>query len=257
MINIDKESLQKIFCINGYPNNSIYKTDDIYDVLKDHPYKDMQPRHFAGIGSKSREKEELFRTLAKRFKDYFINNNVKTQEQFNEWHEEQCTFLNSGFEKMNSIWKDIMTRGKAQKLINITFKHLYFFKDADEDLFKFCHIPIDSFILNWANIREYGPWSKMDSEKYNAVQNIIRDRIKNEVKFENCSPFLAEFYIWEEAKLDSSEYSELKISSSDTDRWKLLLKDEHIRNRFKELWLEKDIKKLISDLSDIEAILNE
>lgn len=76
-----------------------------------------------------------------------------SQDKFDEWHKKTCKWVVSFLEKYY-IEKDC-TIGKAQKLVNMSFKNLYALccaKGIEEDYndyFKFCHLPLDSFILEW------------------------------------------------------------------------------------------------------------
>ena len=170
----------------------------------------------------SQMKEELFENLARRVASYMENGAVN----FDEWHHELCVYFIKEFAKiLERAGKNPndATYGKAQKIINMTFKYLYCFDDAEEysERFKSCHMALDSYILNWVNDwfldqfnegkqrkdklsksgkRQLPKWSglkykaeKGDVPQYLEIQNAITERVQEE--FGN-SPIEAEFVIW-------------------------------------------------------------
>ena len=173
-------------------------------------YRDMQPRTFkknmpnARIDALAR-KSVLF-GLAKKFVEYFKGVFFSSQEQFDEWHEEICySFVDEFNTKVMrpSGYKDI-EYGKAQKIVNITFKFLYLFCDIEEgepSHFKFCHFAIDSINLKWYKKHidakcSVGNWSDMTYSEYIDIQIRIRNYISKNMT--DKTPFEAEFEIWSE-----------------------------------------------------------
>ena len=67
-------------------------------------------------------------------------------ERFDEIHKKTCVNL---IEKCKG--RTNMTYGQAQKIINMAFKYLYCCEhdSAMEERFKACHMPLDSFSLEW------------------------------------------------------------------------------------------------------------
>ena len=67
-------------------------------------------------------------------------------ESFDEIHKKICVNLIEKCEERIS-----MTYGQAQKIINMAFKYLYCCRhdSAMEERFKACHMPLDSFSLEW------------------------------------------------------------------------------------------------------------
>jgi len=82
--------------------------------------------------------------LNEQFIDYF-SSDEKDEMKFDEWHHEVCRGV---LEKLKRIYIDIHY-GKAQKIVNMTFKYLYCIESIDEKYFIHCHIPLDSIILHW------------------------------------------------------------------------------------------------------------
>ena len=103
--------------------------------------------------------------------------------------------------------------GKAQKIVNMTYKYLLLFDDAlddgNEDVFKSCHMAIDSFILTHYKKIEINKeekkkisnkaWSNMDKDNYYDLQ-------KNIGNYVNDKPLIfAEFDWWRDEQIKKSE----------------------------------------------------
>ena len=102
---------------------------------------------------------------------------IKSQTEFNIWHKEQCEGL------MKAMGTDSFkgTYGRAQKIINMTFKYLYccnYSQEIIQQRFQYCHMPLDSFTLEWFK-REF---KKNDSKiewpnNWNKKQQFTADKI--------------------------------------------------------------------------------
>ena len=66
------------------------------------------------------------------------------QKNFDMMHHELCEKMIKAFSK-----EIMITYGQAQKIINMAFKYLYCFQSIDRKYFKNCHMPLDSFTLEW------------------------------------------------------------------------------------------------------------
>ena len=131
------------------------------------------------------------RSFIKESINKIIKSNITTQEQFDKLHQEVCENLIEKFEDQ------YFTIGQAQKWINMTFKYLHLLEYKDiTNIYEFCHIPIDSYMLNITNYQMSKPWSKLnDYDEYLQYQEWFRDKYKNDI------PLDVEFYLWlEEAK---------------------------------------------------------
>jgi len=98
---------------------------------------------------------------------------------------------------IRSFENQLFTVGQAQKWINMTFKYLHLLDyEKVNGVYEYCHIPIDSYMLNATNYHMSKPWSKLDDyEEYLNYQEWFRETYKDEI------PLDAEFYLWlEEAK---------------------------------------------------------
>lgn len=138
------------------------------------------------------------------------NKNNATQDAFDAWHKEMCEeFLAVIGPKYQSGLK----YGKAQKIVNMTFKNAYCLQhngikeDKFEKYFEHCHMPLDSITLEWFKrtqtwlkdycknghskgscdfLCKYLPesWSNMKSDDsgnrygYETIQKKIRDYLK-------------------------------------------------------------------------------
>lgn len=203
VMSFERSALCKVFCVN-HSDKTISSDKDIFDIVNGPAYRDMQPRHFTGIGAKRKEREDVFRDLSDKICEYF-KEEVKDEKGFDEWHNKTCKELMKSFTEKTGIE---MHYGKAQKLVNMTFKHLYCFGDADKykEKFEHCHMPLDSYILKWGanakniELEKYKNWSYLDENEYKEIQRKFRKGLAKNKRFEGVAPFFAEFYIWEEAK---------------------------------------------------------
>ena len=152
------------------------------------------------------------------FSQYFIDyfNCAKapqSQKDFNEWHHKTCqSFLETIGEDYENL-----RYGKAQKIVNMMFKHLYCLNGAEEydkqGYFKYCHLTLDSFTLEWfrRNVVKKGKvgiWSNLCyDESENEYENYTYYISKIETYFNSNSiengltPFQFEFYMWPDMQL--------------------------------------------------------
>ena len=209
---------------------SIIDKDDVVLAVKK-AYLDMSPRTLKNKGNTKIDldflgKLDIFEKLSKMFVDYFIKEQITTQESFDAWHHNMCLFFKERYNKLlEKANKKPILYGKAQKIVNMTFKYLYCYDDAKKysNKFNFCHMALDSYILDWvyeifskgceqgSKITKYGKnslpyWSNLEYEKtgnipqYKEIQVLIRNKIKNDAEYKDLTPFLAEFKIWHKQK---------------------------------------------------------
>lgn len=181
--------------------------DKLLKIISGPAYRDMTPRQFKGIGAYFKEKQEIFDWLCNKFIDYF-SNSVMEEPLFDEWHSKTCQEICNKFKELCKV---DLKYGKAQKLVNITFKHLYRFADAEKysGYFTNCHMPLDSYLLSWYNsvaeVKVKSKWSFMEYDEYIKTQNNIRKYLKSDSNItyrnesdEPLTALVAEFYIWNE-----------------------------------------------------------
>ena len=166
--------------------------EDVIELAMTKAYRDLMRtiRSFASNMNNNRIKTNA-RTCIKEYINKIINANITSQKQFDQIHQEACEMLIEKFEDQ------YFTIGQAQKWINMTFKYLHLLEcEALENIYEYCHIPIDSYMLNITNYQMSKPWSKLnDYDEYLKYQDWFRNKYKDQI------PLDAEFYLWlEEAK---------------------------------------------------------
>ena len=109
-------------------------------------YNDAK-RTMSGIKEADRDNalKDIETALWKYFKEKPVQN---LAHDFDKEHDNLCKIWCNSFENID---KEIGTYGKAQKIVNMSFKYLFCCKDADDykEYFKFCHMPLDSYTLEW------------------------------------------------------------------------------------------------------------
>ena len=165
-------------------------------ILKAYP--DMQFRTMKGLGKiptscKVDAKNKIVDYLSKELYDFFAHN---ITEQFNDWHKDVCDEVSEIFKANTGIE---LSFGKAQKLVNISFKYAYCLDDADKYLnkFNYCHMALDSIVLKWYAQSKIGTvivsnWSSIEYSDYISVQNDIRKHCHEQKTF----PLIKEFDVW-------------------------------------------------------------
>lgn len=182
---------------------------DLFEAAVKEGYGDAK-RTFTKIGEfwqkKPELKEKLFKSLAEKIRTLFLCTDI----EFNSWHKETCKYFcnelnENGYEA---------AYGQAQKIVNMALKYLYCLDGAEqyEYIFKKCHMPLDSFTLEWfkrtINTKsdenekiKSETWSKMSEETYDKVcSKIFKELSDQNVLPQN--PLMAEFIIWPEIQLN-------------------------------------------------------
>lgn len=199
-----KETLIKVFPY-GRLEYDINNKEHLFEIIDKCAYRDMQPRHFKGIGGKKAEREKIFIRLADKFYVYFQANPMN-MEEYDEWHKSISYWLHDEFKSIG--YGDVLKRGKAQKLINMSMKHFYLFSNSDEEHFIYAHVALDRYTLEWYidNCPKFEgfhtTWSRFDDNVYQTIQDNIRKCLSTDRnnRFFGITPFKAEFYMWEDVK---------------------------------------------------------
>lgn len=166
--------------------------EDIIELASKKAYRDLMRtiRNFAD-NPKHDEISKQSRKCLNEIINNILDSKIFSQDDFDEIHKKACDKLIKSFDDQ------LFTIGQAQKWINMTFKYLHLldYKRVN-NVYEYCHIPIDSYMLNITNYQMSKPWSKIDDyDEYLEYQKWFRETYKNEI------PLDAEFYLWlEEAK---------------------------------------------------------
>lgn len=188
---------------------SVKKPADILEYAVNKAYIDMQPRTIKG--HEIIKTAKLRNDLADRFCKYFNNPAPSTESDFDKIHLDFCDFFLTGLNKIFASTPQEF--GKAQKVINMAFKYLYCFDNATSYLpyFTYCHMPIDSYTLNWCfdnfakklyKKSDIPNWSTLKKSDYDTLCAGIRTKLK--------SPLIEEFDIWPKEKAKANEINFIK-----------------------------------------------
>ncbi len=174
-----------------------------------------------------RDNSVLFKFLEDWFEeDISLRDNESLKKVFDERHERTCNEILKIIQNhyTNSNGTEVCY-GKAQKIVNMTFKYLYCIPGSveKERHFKFCHVALDAFILEWlyrkskkSNREELNitrdnliSWSNISADEhmrnkktiysYSKLQNMFTILVE-ELNM-GLTPFQAEFYIWPQMQL--------------------------------------------------------
>ncbi len=96
--------------------------------------------------------------------------------------------------------------GKAQKIVNMTFKYLMLFQNAGDEkyssLFEKCHMPVDSFIVSYMKKQKIIDadivWSNLDKDEYNTLYTQIKRHCEENSNLTG-KPLYDDFIIWGQA----------------------------------------------------------
>ena len=217
------ENLQKMFNFPSkeFKDCSIECLNDYKKIVSGPAYKDFTPRTISGI-KKEKIQSDLDWLANELYK--YITQSIDTN--FEVWHNTTCT----NFCKRVNQSHGHIPYGKAQKIVNMSFKYLFCLNDSQKYIERFsgCHMALDKYTLEWfirfvlskkglkhisvTQIRETS-WSKLrcgsNEEEYTYLwfQNEIKKYLNSEKsnyvtdEGEHLSPFIAEFYIWPEMQL--------------------------------------------------------
>lgn len=197
--------------------------------------------------------EELYKNLLKykiSGKDNFTTliekwfnrkDSEKTEPEFDTFHHEACETVIE-FLKAAGYDDESCAYGKAQKVVNMTFKHLYCMEGAlclcSSKSFEFCHMALDSFTLEWLKRTKdkgqskivkgkIGSWSTIQNTptpkfySYDELVEKIREVIPK-TEYKGLTPLQAEFYIWPEVQLHMAAEA-FYFFDMDEDKAKILI----------------------------------
>ena len=249
--NIKNEKLKEL---------KLIQDEDTIKTAVELAYNDAK-RTMTGIGKYEKEKEQAQKKIISKLKSYFDESSAPDdRDTFDKYHKEMCKLWHERFEDIDNLG----TYGKAQKIVNMAFKYLYCCEDANakEEYFKYCHVALDSYTLewffreagnetdkivkkyisSWSSIKEYGDgeenfYQDIDGKVYYTYmyyQNKFRDL--SSAQF--LTPFKAEFVMW--------QYYKNKLIAED---FLLSLPGNTMKKKkIKDYSLESIYKKIIEDL---------
>lgn len=213
---------------------SVVDKDDILLAVKK-AYIDMSPRTFKSNGNNddkdsisSGDKNKLLGGLTEKIQAYMESG--LSNQSFDDWHKELCEWFLKGEtnEETNEETKglegllsdagkisDQATFGKAQKIVNMTFKYMYCFDDAEShaDKFEPCHMPLDSYILDWFFVCYKKDWENQNSGKKLTKSGTYHLPVWSDLKYqqgEDDIPQYKEIQAWIKNFLDKQSISRLE-----------------------------------------------
>ncbi len=185
-------------------------------------YNDAK-RTLTGIGKHSDKKDRALQCITKKLKDYFYKGKAPlTEEEFDKVHNELCQLWCKEFKSLED--GKLGTYGKAQKIVNMSFKYLYCREDAENyrDYFKYCHMPLDSFTLEWFKREQFGKnkpdkkiisWSNLENGENGAdtftddgkecySYHFYKEKIREIADRNDISPLELEFIVWPQIQME-------------------------------------------------------
>ena len=180
------------------------KQEDIYLATVELAYRDAQ-RTLRGIGEFSNVKDSAIRDISFGIGEYV--NGLRTEQSFDSIHHELCELWTNRFNG------ELGAYGKAQKIVNMSFKYLYtyYYQSDDKRLERLsdCHFTLDSYTLEWLNICGVADkpafldsetcWSRLNINAYEAIQEYSTRCISEVVP--GLNRIKAEFLVWETVRI--------------------------------------------------------
>ena len=164
---------------------------DPVNAAIDRAYVDMASHTLKGFAEEEYRQKWKCRYCASKTIKKAVQKTEEMRQNYNSWHNKLCNKLQSIYVEKA---KYQLTYGQAQKWVNMATKYLLvfavIFKDMDcqekldsipnffreADAIQKLHIPLDSFIMQQYKVNNFGPWSKMNREQYEACRTQIEDK---------------------------------------------------------------------------------
>ena len=208
-----RKSTAKTLKTNPLHNRLIENYNDILLAVKEVYSKALIVRTIKNHGLINKiQLERIKEKVAKIIYNYFNEepNTLYNIISFDKWHDDICQLFISEYNKISSGITLPISYGKAQKLINMTFKYLTCYADFRkyEGLFIYAHMPIDSNILK--QFKKYTSISGITLDKYNGKRWSYLDRCDYLELVEKYRSYFGsrypdftmlniEFYLWDSA----------------------------------------------------------
>lgn len=176
-------------------------------------YKDLQWRTIKGHTNIN--KSNNIQNIKMRVENYL---NGQNKDYF-----DLIIEINNIFKNDNGIPASGKTQcfGKAQKVVNMTFKYLYCldYKPKGKNIdFSKVDIPLDDFILDFyydkvtkTMSKKNTSWSNIDENDYKNIQNEFKSYIGKAIPFEGLNSIEAEFLIFNYEQSKAVKISFLKL----------------------------------------------
>ena len=164
---------------------------DPVNAAIDRAYVDMASHTLKGFAEEEYRQKWKCRYCASKTIKKAVQKTEEMRQNYNSWHNKLCNKLQSIYVEKAKYQH---TYGQAQKWVNMATKYLLvfavIFKDMDcqekldsipnffreADAIQKLHIPLDSFIMQQYKVNNFGPWSKMNREQYEACRTQIKDK---------------------------------------------------------------------------------
>ena len=164
---------------------------DPVNAAIDRAYVDMASHTLKGFAEEEYRQKWKCRYCASETIKNAVQKTEEMRQNYNSWHNKLCNELQSIYVEKA---KYQLTYGQAQKWVNMATKYLLvfavIFKNMDDqekldsipnffreaDAIQKLHIPLDSFIMQQYKVNNFGPWSKMNREQYEAYRTQIKDK---------------------------------------------------------------------------------
>ena len=164
---------------------------DPVNAAIDRAYVDMASHTLKGFAEEEYRQKWKCRYCASKTIKKAVQKTEEMRQNYNSWHNKLCNKLQSIYVEKA---KYQLTYGQAPKWVNMATKYLLvfavifknmdcqekldsipnFFREADA--IQKLHIPLDSFIMQQYKVNNFGPWSKMNREQYEACRTKIKDK---------------------------------------------------------------------------------
>lgn len=239
------------------------------------------------------DKEEAIKpkdgSFVQKFIDYFFEKpgEFKNKESFDDWHKDMC---NKFLEVIGANYRGGLKYGKAQKIVNMTFKNAYCLKNEENSKFtncdkyyEHCHMPLDSVTLEWfkrtqvymkeknedyLRTTRIPSWSKQNYEEIEDFKNSEGKTYYSYIKIQEAiSKYFCDKYVEEnsatgylkdcrpfQAEFFVWPYMQLEIAAESLYNHLLSFKEENDerKNEFKKKPINEKLEHLQDVFKDIE-----
>lgn len=111
-------------------------------------------------------------SFADRLMKYFSDIPPSSPAEYDHWHHEMCMLFIECITTANI--RQTVTYGKAQKIVNMTMKTIFCLEGAkvynDRKYFAYCHMPLDSILLDWFRKYVADQWYNPDKNRKEKIK---------------------------------------------------------------------------------------